>query len=70
MLFFPKNAFTLIVKFLAKNPNSFKVKKIRKYHEETEYFEKNHFHLFKRHHYQNGKAEKSRLVKFSPASEF
>ena len=60
MVLVPKNVFsTLIVGFLAENQ---KVEKIRKYYEETEYFEKKRFYLLKRHFYQNGKAENMLVV--------
>ena len=42
--------------FLAKNQKSFTCVKIKKYEEETEYFEKKKRFLLKKHLYQNAKA--------------
>ena len=52
----------IFVVILAENQKIFKVGKIRKYDEETKYFEKKYIHLLIRHLYQNGKLEKMPMV--------
>ena len=47
MVLFRKNVFsTLIVRFLAKYQKIFKIGKLRKYDDETEYFEKKNAFIF------------------------